>query len=122
MKTPNLTDYIKLYANFNWQQIRDQLSGLDGGKGLNIAHEAIDRHAASELKDTVAIRLIRKAGTREEFTYGQLKIQTSKVANVLKNLGLKKGDRVFSLLGRVPELYLTALGALKYQAVFCPLF
>ena len=37
-------------------------------------------------------------------------------------LGIKPGERVFSLLGRVPELYLTVLGALKAGAVFCPLF
>ncbi|KAB2839841.1 acetate--CoA ligase, partial [bacterium] len=41
---------------------------------------------------------------------------------LLGHLGLRKGDRVFGLLGRVPELYVTALGALKAGAVFCPLF
>lgn len=122
MKKPNLTDYNQLYLNFDWQKERNQLSGLPDGKGLNIAHEAIDRHAGGELKTTVAIRLIRKTGKHEEFTYGDLKTQTSKFANVLAGLGLDEGERVFSLLGRVPELYITALGALKFKAVFCPLF
>lgn len=122
MKTPNLTDYNKLYQNYDWQKEQGQLSGLPGGIGLNIAHEAIDRHAGNEMKETVAIRLIRKDGTKLDYSYGELKTQTSKFANVLKELGLNEGDRVFSLLGRVPELYLTALGALKFKAVYCPLF
>ncbi|MGK2940289.1 MAG: AMP-binding protein [Immundisolibacter sp.] len=46
----------------------------------------------------------------------------SNFANVLGGLGIQPGERVFSLLGRVPELYLTALGTLKAGAVFCPMF
>jgi acetyl-CoA synthetase len=41
---------------------------------------------------------------------------------VLQNLGITKGERIFSLAGRIPELYITALGTLKFTAVFCPLF
>ena len=51
-----------------------------------------------------------------------MKRESSKFANVLKSLGFKKGDRVFSLSPRVPELYITALGILKNVTVFCPLF
>ena len=47
---------------------------------------------------------------------------TSQFANVLLNLGVKKGERVFTLAGRIPELYIAALGTLKTTAVFCPLF
>lgn len=47
---------------------------------------------------------------------------TSRFANVLVNLGANKGDRVFSLTGRIPEIYVTALGTLKTTAVFCPLY
>jgi acetyl-CoA synthetase len=42
--SPNLSDYDDFYNQFNWQIISYQLSGLPDGKGLNIAHEAIDRH------------------------------------------------------------------------------
>jgi acetyl-CoA synthetase len=40
----------------------------------------------------------------------------------LRGLGVGKGDRVFVLAGRIPELYITALGSLKNRSVFCPLF
>ena len=48
--------------------------------------------------------------------------QTNRFANVLAASGIAKGDRVFALLGRVPELYIAALGTLKNGSVFSPLF
>jgi acetyl-CoA synthetase len=122
MKEPNLTDYAKLYQHFDWQKERNQLSGLPNGKGLNIAHEAVDRHASGNLKNTVALRFIGKEEKTDDYSYGDLKTQTSKFANLLAGLKLKEGERVFSLLGRVPDLYIAALGTLKFKAVFCPLF
>jgi len=119
---PNLLDYEETLTSFFWEKINGELSGLPQGKGLNIAYEAIERHSDGNLKDTVALRFIRKNRTVNDFTYSMLQKQTSKFANVLKNLGVKKGERVFSLAGRIPELYITALGTLKTSAVFCPLF
>ncbi|HEU4789275.1 MAG TPA: AMP-binding protein, partial [Flavobacterium sp.] len=118
----HLSDYEKVQASFSWDEIVKELNGLPDEKGLNIAHEAIDRHAQTDLKDAVALRFIRKDRSFQDFTYGELHIKTSKFANVLQNLGVKKGERVFSFAGRIPELYFTALGTLKYTAVFCPLF
>jgi acetyl-CoA synthetase len=43
-------------------------------------------------------------------------------ANVLQKLGVKQGERVFVLAGRIPELWMTALGTFKNRSVFCPLF
>jgi acetyl-CoA synthetase len=47
---------------------------------------------------------------------------TNRFANVLRGLGVGKGERVFALAGRIPELYIAALGTLKNGSVFCPLF
>lgn len=118
----HLSDYEKIRASFSWENVAQELSGLPDGKGLNIAHEAVDRHAKSHLKNVVAFRFIHKDRSCSDFTYAELQQQTSKFANVLKNLGIQKGDRVFALTGRIPELYIAALGALKTTAVFCPLF
>jgi acetyl-CoA synthetase len=118
----NLSNYDKVKATFSWKYCARELSGLPDGKGLNIAYEAVDRHAQNHLKNTVALRFIRKDRSTEDFTYSDLKTQSAKFANVLKKLKIKKGERVFSLTGRIPELYVTALGTLKYTAVFCPLF
>jgi acetyl-CoA synthetase len=119
---PNIVDYDAARATFTWEAARRRLDGLPAGRGLNIAHEAVDRHAAGPLGARVAMRWLRRDGTVEEATYAQLGASTNRFANVLRELGVAKGDRVFSLLGRVPELYVTAVGALKNVSVFCPLF
>jgi acetyl-CoA synthetase len=68
------------------------------------------------------MRWLGKNGEIEDYTYGRLQELTNRFANVLQDLGVQKGDRVFTLAGRVPELYITALGTLKHRSIFCPLF
>jgi acetyl-CoA synthetase len=119
---PNLSEYEGFYRDFSWEQISRQLSYLPEGKGLNIAYEAIDRHADGHLGDTAALRWVRKDGAEVDYTYAQMKDLTNRFANVLEHLEIGTGETVFSLAGRIPELYITVLGALKRTAVFCPLF
>ena len=122
MTVPNVLDYDTELARFTWDQARRRLDGLPGGRGLNIAHEAVDRHATGPAGDRVAIRWIARNGTTTEATYADLARRTNQFANALRDLGIGKGDRVFTLLGRVPEVYVTALGTMKNTSVFCPLF
>jgi acetyl-CoA synthetase len=119
---PNLLDYPKTYAEFSWETIRRELDGLPGNQGLNIAYEAVDRHASGPRRDHLAIRWLGKDGSVRDFTYAHLQKETNRFANVLRWLGVGKGDRVFVLAGRIPELYIAALGTLKNLSVFCPLF
>jgi acetyl-CoA synthetase len=98
------------------------LDGLPDGRGLNIAHEAVDRHANGLHAERVALRWIGKSGDRRDITYCALAGETSRFANALGMLGLGAGGRVFLLLGRVPELYAAMLGALKAKCVVTPLF
>ena len=119
---PNLVDYGAVRAGFDWAKARALLDGLPGGCGLNIAHEAVDRHADGPRAERVALRWLGKSGARREFTYRDLAAVTNRFANALNGLGVGKGDRVFILLGRVPELYIAVLGALKAKCVASPLF
>jgi acetyl-CoA synthetase len=119
---PNVLEYDQARREFSWLAARAALDGLPRGRGLNIAHEAVDRHAASPLCRRVALRFLSSDGGRRDLTYGELADETSRFANALRALGVGKGDRVFALLGRVPELYVAALGTLKNGSVFCPLF
>jgi acetyl-CoA synthetase len=119
---PNFLDYDRLCAEFSWDRVRQELAGLPGGRGLNIAHEAVDRHAAGPLADRLALRWLGKGGKSLDFTYRDLKLQSNRFANVLEGLGIGRGERVFALTGRIPELYFAALGTLKNVSVFCPLF
>ena len=120
--TPNIVDYEAARRAFTWQGAREALDGLPGGRGLNIAHEAVDRHAAGPGRDRVALRWIDRSGAVTEATYAELARLTGRFANGLRSLGVGKGDRVFCLAGRIPALYITALGTLKNASVFCPLF
>jgi acetyl-CoA synthetase len=119
---PNLVDYERFCADFCWGEIGRELAWLPDGKGLNIAHEAVDRHARTPIAERVAIRWIGVADAVRDFTYNDLRGLSNRFANVLRRLGAGKGDRVFVLTGRIPELYITALGTLKNTSVFCPLF
>jgi acetyl-CoA synthetase len=119
---PNLLDYDRACREFSWEKARRELDGLPAGRGLNIAHEAVDRHAAGSRRGQVALRFLGKEGGARNLSYGQLAELTSRFANLLRSLGVVKGDRVFALCGRIPELFVAALGTLKASAVFCPLF
>ena len=63
-----------------------------------------------------------KNGETEVYTFGRLKEETNKFANVLLSLGINKGDRVFFFMERLPEQYIGVFGALKAGAVAGPLF
>jgi acetyl-CoA synthetase len=118
---PNLVDYEATCRSFDWDAARRELDGLPGG-GLNIAHEAVVRHAGGPRGGHVAIRWIGKNGSNRDITYRELDALTNRFANLLATLGVGAGDRVYTLLGRVPELHVAVLGALKAGAVVSPLF
>jgi acetyl-CoA synthetase len=119
---PNLPDYPKARAGFSWHSVRSDLDGLPGGRGLNIAHEAVDRHAVGSGAHRIAIRWLGKGGATRDVSYGQLRELTDRFALALRRLGVGMGDRVFVLSDRIPELYVAALGTLKNRSILCPLF
>ncbi len=118
---PNWTDYLAERSHFSWDQARLALQGLPGG-GLNMGYEAVDRHAAGVLRYRTAFRFVSGDAPAFELSYAELARQTNRFANVLQNLGIGKGDRLFLLAGRIPELYVALLGGLKNGTVVTPLF
>jgi acetyl-CoA synthetase len=106
----------------DWETARRRLDGLPGG-GLNIAWEAVDRHVRN---DRVAIRWLAAAAPPEQggrdITYRELAQLSNRFANLLKSAGVTKGDVIFVLCGRIPELYAAVLGGLKTGAIVSPLF
>ena len=118
----NLADYAQTAARFRWDDAAKLLDGLPGGTGLNIAYEAVDRHLAHGRGDRIALRWLGKSGARRELSYADLVQASNRFANVLHGLGVQPGEGVFLLLGRLPELYVALLGALKARCVVTPLF
>ncbi len=120
--TPNLSDYDGERTRFSWAQARSALDGLPDGRGLNIAHECVDRHAAGARAQVAALRWVARDGSVQQFSYAQLRAATNRFANVLAGLDVGAGERLFVLAGRIPELYVSVLGALKHRCVVTPLF
>ncbi|MEH7136872.1 acetate--CoA ligase, partial [Priestia megaterium] len=109
------------YKSFEWSQVEEYFSWSDTGL-INMAYEAIDRHANSEKRNKIALYYSDKQ-RNEEYTYQDIKVNSNKSGNVLKNqAGVKKGDRVFIFMPRSPEFYFVLLGAIKLGAIVGPLF
>jgi acyl-coenzyme A synthetase/AMP-(fatty) acid ligase len=117
---PNLADWAKAGAGFSWEEVRQELCGRV--HSANIGELAVDRLAAGPLRDHVALRWLGRDGRVLETTFGHLRDQSNRFANMLRWLGIGKQDPVFALAGRIPSLYTAALGTLKNTSVFCPLF
>ncbi|MBY6272275.1 acetate--CoA ligase [Caldibacillus debilis] len=116
----NLKNYEEAYRNFRWETIEADFSWHKTGK-VNMAYEAIDRHAEGFRKNKIAL-YFRDQNRYEKYTFKEMKELTNKAANVLKDMGVEKGDRVFIFLPRSPELYFALLGAIKLGAIVGPLF
>ncbi len=118
---PNLTDYEKARESFKWEDVKKELDWFEDGK-INIAYEVIDRHLKTPLRDKVALYWEGKNGENEEYSFLDLAKLTNRFAGALRNLGINKGDRVFTYMDRIPEHYISLLGALKAGGVIGPLF
>jgi len=118
---PNLVDYEKACRNFLWKNYYSELSWFGPGK-LNAAYNAVDRHLLTWRKNKVALYWEGEDGTEKKFTFEDLAEKSSQFGNFLRKLNVKKGDRVFIFLPRVPELYIAFLGVLKVGAIAGTLF
>ncbi|MFQ3662840.1 MAG: acetate--CoA ligase [Chloroflexaceae bacterium] len=103
-----------------WEKVLDEsnkpfFKWFVGGK-TNIVHNAIDRHASSWRKNKLAIVWEGEDGTQRTFSYHALNREVSKMANVLKSVGVKKGDIVTIYLPRIPELPMMMLACAKIGA------
>jgi acetyl-CoA synthetase len=123
---PHLNDYAQTRATFEWSKVRPLCPGMAGG-GCNIAYAAVDRHAEGPSATRTALRFIsekRWDGTvaTRDLSYGELARLSRCFTNVLRSLGVNQGSRVFTIMGRIPELYITIMGALRNGCVVSPLF
>lgn len=118
---PNLVDYEKTYKSFAWQQAEKEISWFRK-KRLNAAFNAVDRQALGARKNKIALYWQGENGEKQRFTFYDLYLLSNQFGNFLKSLGVKKGERVFFFLPRIPELYWGFLGTLKIGAVAGTLF
>ena len=112
-------DYGKAYSNFRWEDIENNFDWSKTGK-VNMAHEAVDRHV-NKLGNKVALSYLDDE-REETYTFKDISILTNRFSNLLKELEVKKGDRIFIFMPRSPELYIAFLGILKVGAIPVPVF
>lgn len=88
---------------------------------INAAYETIDRHVEEGFGNKIAIHYIN--GTeRKSYTFKEIKDKTDHYARILKEKGVKRGDRVFVFLPKTAECYIAILAVIKVGAIAGPLF
>lgn len=118
---PNLENYEKTYRRFDWKEAEKELDWFKGRR-INAAYNAIDRNAINFRKNKVALYWEGEEGQKEKYTFLDLAEISNRFANVLKSFQIKRGERVFFFLPRVPELFYGFVGTLKTGAVAGTLF
>lgn len=104
----NMEDYDKTYAEFKWEV----------PEYFNFARDVVDKWA--EENDKLAMWWVDDHGNERKFNFSDFKVRSSKLANVLKDQGIGKGDRVFLLLPRVPEWWESMLALMRLGAIIMP--
>jgi acetyl-CoA synthetase len=94
---------------------------FDGGT-LNVSYNCLDRHVAAGRGDTVAFHWEGEPGDTRTITYDQLLADVSRFANVLRGLGVGRGDRVAVYMPMIPELPVAMLACTRIGAVHSVVF
>ncbi|MCK9152398.1 acetate--CoA ligase [Methanobacterium alcaliphilum] len=84
---------------------------------INLAYNAVDRWISTDKRNQVAILYVNERGEEKKLTYYELYREVNKMANALKNLGIKKGDTVSTYLPMCPELLISLLACTKIGAI-----
>jgi acetyl-CoA synthetase len=117
----NLNNYAEVCKQFVWDDVNREFSWDITGK-VNIGYEAIDRHADNPRRADTNCLTYYSGGRKETITFRQMKRLSNKCGNMLRRLGVQKGDRVFVFLPRIPELYIALAGCAKIGAIIAPLY
>ena len=124
-------DAVMKDLNIEWYQpyekVFDDSKGIQwtkwfvGGK-LNIVHNCLDRHVTNGKKNNIALIWENEVGDTTRLTYKELFVEVNKCANGLKEIGVKKGDRVGIYMPMVPEIVIGFLAVMKIGAISIPIF
>ena len=110
---PNLPDYERARADFSWAGARAALDGLPGGRGSTSPTRRSTGTSPPAAASACAIRWLGRRARGATSPTRTSRGRSSRFANVLAAWASKPGERVFACCGRMPELYVAALGTLK---------
>ena len=126
-------DFEKFWEDFarelawyeDWKQVLEwkppKAEWFVGGK-LNASVNCLDRHVSGPRKNKAALIWEGEPGEQRVLTYRQLLLEVSKFGNVLKSLGVRKGDRVTLYMPMVPELPIAMLACARIGAIHSVVF
>ena len=117
----NLKNYEEFYRTFQWDDINAEFSWHLTGK-VNIGYEAIDRHAEDPARAHATCLSYAYGERTGRITYREMRDLSNKCGSMLRQLGVRKGDRVFLFLPRIPEFYIALAGCAKIGAIIAPLY
>ncbi|MBM3527418.1 MAG: acyl-CoA synthetase [Alphaproteobacteria bacterium] len=113
--------YAEACAQFAWKDALDDL-GWSGAAEVDLAWTVVGRHAAGPRADRTAVHWIGADGSERRLTFRDLDRQSAQFGNVLRRHGVRKGDRVATLLPRIPETVPAMLGVWRAGAILVPVF
>ena len=113
--------YAEILASFRWDDVLSEL-GWSGRDRVNVAVTCVDRHRDGPRGARTALVWTGADGAERRLSYRELADESSRFANLLTRLGVRKGDRVATFMPRVPETFVAILGIFKAGAVFVPIF
>lgn len=120
-KEPNLKSYHQVIKHFSYEKYTKELVWFDHDR-INAAYNAITKNALGARKNKIALYWEGDNGEHAKFTFLEVEEISNQIANYLKTFAVKKGDRVFLFLPRLPELYFSFIATLKIGAVVGTLF
>ncbi|MGN6629113.1 MAG: acetate--CoA ligase [Candidatus Nitrosocosmicus sp.] len=94
---------------------------FQGGK-INAAYNCLDKHLQTEIKNKAAIIWEGENGESITLTYNQIYYKVNRLANSLKRMGIKKGDRITIYLPMIPELPISMLACARIGAIHSVIF
>jgi acetyl-CoA synthetase len=111
-------EYLEDRRNFSWGHVLRDL-GWHGAEKVNLGETILDRNADTH---DVALYAIGKNGDLNVWSYQQLVALSNRVANFLRSVGVKKGDRIAGVLSRRAETVAIMIGVWKIGAIYVPIF
>ena len=115
-KAKEVVDWYEPYDQVLDESNKPFYKWFAGGK-INIIHNALDRHVDSWRKNKLALIWEGEDGEQRTYSYFDLWKEVNRFANILKSMGVKKGDTVTIYMGRVPELPIAMLATVKIGAI-----
>src|SRR5713101_4422039 len=100
--TPERNTYQQAIAAFDWRNALTDL-GWSDQPTVDLAWTIVDRHARSARADQTAILWVSNEGVERRLSFRELSRRSARVGNLLRRIGVRKGDRVATILPRIPE-------------------